>query len=408
MAKLRFGTSYWLDQYTGKPSRCPALTGSREADVAIIGGGFTGCLSAFVFAQAGFRVLLIESQRIGRGSTAASTALLMQEPDLDFRELASRYGTTRARRVWRQGANSVRRLVTLLHRLRIDASIEDVPSVYWTRDPSTVTELKHELRRRHAAGLSGRWLSRDALARQTGIEGAGAILTHGNAQIDPYRACLGLAHHARGLGARLYERSAATRVLSDRRGVHIVTAEGEIRARWAVIATGYATPEFKPLASRFRMSTTYVITTAPLARATRRRMGLGHVILWDTETPYHYARWTPDRRIIFGGRDQLRTTERSRATALVRQTDKLKEDLAGLFPDLASVPTEYAWDGLFATTPDGLPYVGPHRRYPSQLFALGYGGNGMTFTHLATQILLRVVTNHTADDDRFLGFGRFS
>jgi glycine/D-amino acid oxidase-like deaminating enzyme len=61
---------------------------------------------------------------------------------------------------------------------------------------------------------------------------------------------------------------------------------------------------------------------------------------------------------------------------------------------------------LFATTPDGLPYVGPHRRYPRQLFALGYGGNGITFGFLAAQILVREACGATSEKDRFFGFAR--
>jgi glycine/D-amino acid oxidase-like deaminating enzyme len=154
------------------------------------------------------------------------------------------------------------------------------------------------------------------------------------------------------------------------------------------------------------MSNTYVIATAPIAKGTAHRIGPGNVMLWDTETPYHYARWAPDGRLLFGGRDQPRLHGAAREAALAREADRLSKDLTSLFPALEPVPIEYAWEGLFATTPDGLPYVGPHRRYPSQLFALGYGGNGMTFTYLATQILLRTVQNHTDEEYVFFGFHR--
>ena len=403
--RLRIGTSYWVDQFTGTAPRHPALRGKHDVDIAIIGGGITGCLAAHAFVKAGFSVLLLEADRIARGSTAASTALLMQEPDVDLRELAARYGIRRARQVWSESAKSVRGLVALIRRLRITAGLQQVRSVYWTSRSDVARDLQRELHRRRAVGIGGRWLSPSALTRLIGVTGAGGILTSGNAQVDPYRACLGLAERVRGAGVKIYERSPVMRVRGSSGGVKIDLDAGVVSAEWAVIATGYATPEFKPLAGRFRMSSTYVITTTPIDSRQHRKIGAG-LIWWDTETPYHYSRWTPDRRVLFGGRDIPRVSEHARPTVLSQQTDHLKADLARVHPWLEHTPIDYAWDGLFATTRDGLPYIGTHRRYPRQLFALGYGGNGMTFGFLAAQVLVRTVRGSSTDSDRFFGFHR--
>ena len=405
MAKLRIGTSYWVDQFAGTAPRHPRLKGAHQVNIAVIGGGITGCLTAHAFVSAGFSVLLLEANRIGRGSTAASTALLMQEPDIDLRDLAARYGSARAREIWRESAKSVRGLVALIRRLRINASLQDVRSVYWTPAADVATDLQRELARRRAAGFGGRWLNPAGLARQTGIAGAGGILTHGNALVDPYRACLGLAQHVHTAGVKIYEHSPVRRVRPTSGGVTIELDGGEVSAEWATVATGYATPEFKPLAGRFRMSSTYVITTAPIDRRLQQQLGAG-VMWWDADTPYHYARWTPDRRLLFGGRDIPQVPERLRASALSEQTELLRTDLGRVYPRLEDTRVDYAWDGLFATTRDGLPFIGKHRRYPRQLFALGYGGNGMTFGFLAAQVLRRTVNGTLTDVDRFLGFRR--
>ena len=108
MSRLRRGTSLWLHARKVEPVRAPALRGHHSADVVIVGGGITGCAAAHQLASAGARVVLIEAARIGRGSTAASTALLMQEPDADFGELAGRYGAAGARAIWRTSRLAVR------------------------------------------------------------------------------------------------------------------------------------------------------------------------------------------------------------------------------------------------------------------------------------------------------------
>jgi glycine/D-amino acid oxidase-like deaminating enzyme len=106
-----------------------------------------------------------------------------------------------------------------------------------------------------------------ALKTRTGIDGTGAILTSGNAQVDPYRSCLALARAARSHGAALFEHSPAVRIAGDPHGVRIEVERGEIRAAWVIIATGYATPEFTPLAGRFRMMNRPVGHGARLNRA---------------------------------------------------------------------------------------------------------------------------------------------
>jgi glycine/D-amino acid oxidase-like deaminating enzyme len=382
------------------------MHGRHEAEVVVIGGGITGCLAAHLLTRAGIRVILLEGQRIGRGSTAASTALIMQEPDIDFRDLSKRHGDARARRIWLQSRRSLRGFITLLRQNRIEASLEVIPSVYWTGDTNTAEDLRRELSRRRRMGIKAAWLSAAALHRVTGIRGAAGILTPGNAQVDPYKACLGVASHARGAGARLFEHSPVKRISGGRTGVRISLEDGEVRADWAIVATGYATPAFRPLAGRFRMTNTYVIATAPIPAATKRRMGLGPVMLWDTSDPYHYARWTPDGRLLLGGEDEPRTRVRDRRESLKNHASSLNSHLVSLFPALDGMTPQYAWEGLFATTPDGLPYIGTHRRYPRQLFALGYGGNGMTFGYMAAEILRRFITGKETDEDRFYGFRR--
>ena len=407
MDKLRTGTSYWVDQFTGRAPHHRALTGAHHVDVAVIGGGVTGCLAAQAFVRAGFSVLLLEANRIGRGSTAASTALLMQEPDLDFGDLAKRYGSARTKEIWAKSVKSVRGLISLIRDLRINSALQEVRSVYWSARSDMARDLQRELRRRRTAGIGGRWLSPLDLARQIGTAGAGGILTSGNAQVDPYRTCLGIAARVQAAGVKICERSPVRRVRGTPLGVKIDLDAGEVSAEWVIIATGYATAQFKPLAGRFKMSSTYVIATAPIDRQLHRRMGAG-VMWWDTETPYHYARWTPDRRLLFGGRDIPQVSERARSSALSQQVRRLTADLVRIYPTLESSPIDYAWEGLFATTPDGLPYIGMHRRYPRHLFALGYGGNGMTFGFLAAQVLVRTVRNTLTAADRFFGFHRIS
>jgi glycine/D-amino acid oxidase-like deaminating enzyme len=399
----------WLDR-TPRPSQTfTRLRGNRDADVAIIGGGITGCACAYLLAKAGARVVLLEAQHVGRGSTAASTALLMHETDVDFTDLAARYGTAAARTIWRASRRAVKGLTAALRELDRELPVRELPSIYLSMDQRETVSLQREVRARRRAGLPARWLSSSQAYAASGVRSAGGILTPGDAQTDPYRACLAFAGAARDLGASLHANSRAGRIVTSRQGVRIDVGAAHVSAAKVIVATGYATPDFKRLLRRFRMFNTYVIATPRLPARVRRSVGLGDAMWWDTNRPYHYTRWTPDGRLIFGGDDQHNRTIRSHAQrrALLRErADALAADLGQLYPALRGVRPEYAWEGLFATTRDGLPYIGSHRLYPHHLFALGYGGNGMTFGFLAAEILARAVQGRAQRHDDLFAFGR--
>ena len=387
MPSLRHGRSIWRDRGRPRP-RYPQHEGNLSVDVVIVGGGITGAICAYLFADAGVRVALVESQIIGQGSTVASTALLMQEPDRDFSDLSKRFGRARARLIWRALQRSTRDMTRTIRRLRIGRDLRECESVYYTVDPKRVAGLKREYRARKGAGLPGRWLSAAAVRRATGAHAEAAIVTRGNAQVNPIRTCRGFMQAAVRRGAKVFERSPARRIVASKHRVTVTTTKGAIDASYVVVATGYATPEFRGIVGRFRMKDTYVVATRKLPQSLRARAARSIVMAWDTERPYHYLRWTGDGRLLVGGEDTVHRSARGSRARIARARTRLLDHLARVYPVLALQRVEFAWEGLFAETPDGLPYIGTHSRYPRHLFALGYGGNGMSASFLSARVLL--------------------
>jgi len=382
------------------------LTGQQDTAVAVVGGGMTGALVAHAFASAGISTTVLEAAVVAMGSTAASSALLLKEPDLELTQLAKRYGVRSSRRIWELSHQSVDQLVALLKRLRIRCDLRIRDAVYYATSVEAAGRLRQECELRARSGFDAEWLHPAQLRRLTGMTGHGAILSKGSAQFDPYRACTGIISRAAAAGARVFERSEVRRIEKARDGVRIRTRHGTLHAERVVIATGYATPQFRPLAGRFRMYRTYVLATEPIDRVQRQDLGLSDVMVWDTERPYHYARWTPDHRLLMGGGDRLvRAGQRRRQQATTAARD-LRSYFDTRLPALTTVRTERAWEGLFAMTADSLPYIGPHRRYPRHWFALGYGGNGMTFGLLAARLLLERWQGPTTRDHALFDFAR--
>jgi glycine/D-amino acid oxidase-like deaminating enzyme len=374
--------------------------------VAIVGGGMTGALVAHAFAAAGISTIVLEGSLVGRGSTAASSALLLQEPDLELTGLANRYGLPTGRRLWELSRESVQQLVALLKRLHVRCDLRRSDTVYYAVGQPAVARLRREWELRTRCGFESGWLGPGELRGLTGISGSGAIRTRGRAQFDPYRACVGVLRSAAAAGAAVFERSEVRRIEADRDRVRLPTRDGMVEAERVIIATGYATSRFRPLAGRFRMYRTYVLATEPTNARQRRDLGLSDVMVWDTERPYHYARWTRDHRLLLGGGDRLVRPGQRRRQQFATAAGELRAHFETRFPTLEAVETEFAWEGLFAMTPDSLPYIGPHRRYPRHWFALGYGGNGMTFGALAARLLVERWQGEASTDHELFEFGR--
>ena len=407
MAKLRYGVSYWIDRLPR--SRCPSYPrhrGRLDGDVAVVGGGMAGCATAYALSTAGVRVGLFEASRIGQSAIGASTALVMQEPDVDFQEVVDAHGLRAAREIWKMTRRAALDFVATIRRLKIPCQLETQDSIYFASDSDAVKRLRRELECRKKAGLAARWLTVAQLWHEAHLNAEGAIRVVSNTQVEPMRTCFGFASAAVKRGASVYERSPVDRIRAGRKHIELRTAGGTVQAGQVLVATGQPGPLFKPLARHFRVAETYVVATPPLGARSRAELGRRQAMLWDTATPYHYLRWTRDGRVLFGGGDQPQPHPRSREKALVQRTGQLMYELSVLYPAISGIQPDYAWAGPVVTTADGLPYIGPHRNYPRHLFALGFGGNGIVQGFLASRILLRHYLGRPAKGDDLFGFTR--
>lgn len=209
---LRVGQPLWLADAARGQQRYPALSGRHDAAVAVVGGGITGALVAHAFATAGISTTVLEAAAVGRGSTAASSALLLKEPDLELTQLTNRYGVRRSRRIWELSHQSVDQLIALLKRRRIRCDLKMRDAVYYATTAQAAERLRQEHELRARLGFESEWLGPVRLRRLTGITGHGAVLTKASAQFDPYRACVGILRAASAAGAHVFERSEVRRI----------------------------------------------------------------------------------------------------------------------------------------------------------------------------------------------------
>jgi glycine/D-amino acid oxidase-like deaminating enzyme len=402
----RYGISPWVHEFPN--SRVPAFPryrGDRTADVVIVGGGLTGCASAYACAVAGLDTVLLEHERVGRGRSGRSAGLMSPEPGPSFRDISSAYGLKAARRVfemWRRGALDG---AALIRRLGIRCQLAP-------REELVVAGGEHErmLRRefdaRRAAGLNVTWLTRKQIQTRMQLDAAGGMKSSDAFALDPYRACIGLAVEASRRGIAFFEHSAVRKVRFTRKFADVICENGTIRTRKVIVATGTATAEFKSLQRHLDRREAYLVMTEMLPAVMRRQLGDSTIVLRDTQQPPNVISHTHDERLMVAGGDQKETPLRTRPAVLVQRTGQLMYEVLKEYPVISGLQPDYGWEVVYGQTADGLMYIGPHRNYPHHVFALGGGATSITGAFVAARLLARAVQDATEKADQVFGWTR--
>jgi glycine/D-amino acid oxidase-like deaminating enzyme len=184
-----------------------------------------------------------------------------------------------------------------------------------------------------------------------------------------------------------------TEVETHRAEILAATANGPtIRAGHVVFATGYEVPKLVP-PDGHRILSTYAIATRPQPR----NLWPGEALIWEASDPYLYARTTTDGRVICGGEDEDFSDDEKRDALIARKAAAIGRKLQRLFPQLDVTP-EFQWAGSFGTTATGLPLIGKVRRHPNVWAILGFGGNGITYSRIAADIVRAALAGDAEPD----------
>ena len=205
----RYGESPWLYEFprTRRPD-FPRLRGEHTCGVVILGGGLTGCATAYACAMAGLKPIVIEADRVGQGSAGRSGGLLLGDPGPLFRDIVQAHGVRSARRVFEAWARGASDAAELLKRLKVPGGVTPISEVI-AGFRGDEKGLAREHAARDEAGLTSRWLADRAARAATNVDATAAIRIPYGFAVDPYRACVAVATAAARRGASFYEKSAA-------------------------------------------------------------------------------------------------------------------------------------------------------------------------------------------------------
>lgn len=365
-------------------SRSYVLDKDREVEVAVVGAGISGALIAHELVKEGVEVAILDRAQPGSGSTAACTALIQYELDEPLISLSRLRSPEEARIAYRTSYEALAWLESHVGSLNQDCRFSRRKTLLVSTRRRDLRSMKKELQARQDLGLRVEWVESDELRSRYRIDRPGAIRSEFSIELDPYRLVVATLNRAADQGASVYSPAEVGDYVFEETGVVLRFTHGpQLRAKQVVVANGYETPPF--LRKGYgKLLSTWAVATRPMDLDVvwpERQM------VWEWGKPYLYARTTLDGRIVFGGGDEPFTDASARDALIQSKTRELMKKMRKLMPDIELEP-EYAWAGTFAETEDAMPYIGSHPDYPNTWMALGYGGNGVTFSMIAARIIV--------------------
>lgn len=378
---LRSGKPVWSSERRPGVAH-EALRGDLDTEVLVVGAGISGALVAERLTDLGMQVALVDRRAPLSGSTSASTALLQYELDVPLVHLSQDIGRAAAESVWRRSRLVVSALAERSARLGIEAELTPRDTLYVAGNVLDARGLAAEADARRRIGLEVELLGAHELRTRYGLRRRAALYSSGNFVADPRKLAAGYLRAAVQRGARIFAPVDVRHVRESARLVTAQTSQGfKIVARHVVFCTGYEVVE-GVRARGHSIQSTWVIATRPQ----RRALWPTECMIWEASDPYLYFRTTAEGRVICGGADEPIADAAKRDSRSARKFDALQRRLARTFPAIDPRP-EFAWSGTFGSSATGTPIIGRLPRKRRLYTVLGCGGNGITFSMLAAQLI---------------------
>ncbi len=355
----------------------PPLHTTLETDVAIAGGGITGLLSAYLLAKAGKRVVILEKDKLLKGATGSTTAMITSSIDTDTPDLIEMFGKKEAKLILESHEDAIDLLEKIVKTEKIDCEFKRVPNHLYANDRKEFKILEEEQTALKSLDMGGS-LSKTL---DLGFKHAGVLTLKKQAKYHPVKFLTGLLPVLEGLGVEIYEHTEVTNI--DGENPVIVTANGyTVTSDWSITATYHPFDNPKEVFLKKGMYVTYMLEL----EVPKGKYPEG--LYEDQENPYHYFRVDAGKgargkdRVIFGGEDH-----RKEVTISNKSMKALKEYAEELFGKKYSVVRQ--WRGFIEEPSDGLALIGEYD--PHRLLATAFSGTGMTYSAIAAQLLHDII-----------------
>lgn len=377
--------SYYADTAVGMQAH-PQLTTETKCDVCIVGAGYTGLSAALHLAKKGYRVIVLESQRVGWGASGRNGGQLGSTHRKTQHELEHMLGKEAAKGMWELAKESIATVKDIIDTYKIECDLTPgIIHAAWKKDDIEELEEEFDSLTNHYGYDQLEMLDRTHMREQVGSTRYWAgLLDKGSAHLHPLNYALGLARAAQSHGAQIYENSAVTEITHTDPAT-VKTATGTVTASHVLLAcNGYLGNLEKRVNGFIMPINNFIIATEPLGKEQARALIRDNVAIADTKFVIDYYRLSADNRLLFGGGENYSPRFPKDIANFVRKP------MLRVFPQLKDTKIDYAWGGTLALTLNRMPHFG-HLK-PNIVYAHGYSGQGINMATLGGKLAAEAIS----------------
>ena len=377
-----YAPSYWVASAGTPPADDGPISADMDADVVVIGSGSTGMSTALYLAQEhGIQAVVLEANQTAWGCSSRSGGQGQNASGrLTRSQWIERWGLDVAKKLDREIRTGFENFRALTQEIDCDAT--DGGHLYLAHRPEKMAYLRNEHRvRNETFGYKTRLLSAEEVRRDYCDERdtSGAMLEAEGVGVHPLKFTFGLMRKARALGVKIHTASPVQGWTTVNGVHHLRTPGGVVRAKRVAVCTGgYTGQGLNPmLKNKLLPILSNSVVTRPLTQAELEATNFkSHTFLTDTRTLRFYYRLLKDNRLQLGSRSSITGADAQDPVHLKLLTDAI----ARKFPPLAGIQIDYSWWGWVDVSHDMMPRIS--RPDPAQTVwhAVGYGGNGVSFS----------------------------
>ena len=363
----------------------PVLEGSVEADICIIGAGYTGLSSALHLAERGYKVVVLEAERVGWGASGRNGGHVGVGQRRGQEDLEKMLGLDTAKQLWDMSVEAVQLVEDLINRHNIQCDLKrGIMHLAAKRSHNEHLEQETELLRERYGYDQMTYIGESEARALVGSERYfGAQVDAGSLHLHPLNFALGLADAAAAAGVEFYENSRVTRYQGGSPCI-VETAKGRVKAKNVVLACNGYLGNLEPrMAGKIMPINNFVLATEPLSDELAKELIANDFALQDTLFVIDYWKLSGDNRLIFGGGENYSSRFPQDIRSFVRKF------MLQVYPQLANTRLDYGWGGTLAITLNRMPHLG--RLEPNVFYSQGYSGHGVPTATFAGKLIAEVV-----------------